>query len=126
MFERMEAAEQVYKGVTPSKIPTREEANCDVHVRKQKGGESALPTNTKKGRAGKHKTKNAGHTSDAPTEAKKKYLLHVPKNSHEECKLVKTTLKSNPRSGPINLQNTAPAAIPSVAKPSSSTTTLRK
>ena len=89
MFERMEAAEQVYKGVTPSKIPTREEANRDVHVRKQKGGESALPTNTKKGRAGKHKTKNAGHTSDAPNEAKNTCLLHGLRHSSEECKLLK-------------------------------------
>ena len=36
MFERMEVAEQVYEGGTPSKIPNRAESSCDGHVRKQK------------------------------------------------------------------------------------------
>ena len=70
MFERVEVSEQVYEGVTPSKIPTREEANRDVHFRKQKVGDSVSPTNTEKGLAGKRKTKKAGHLSDAPTRAK--------------------------------------------------------
>ena len=71
MFERMEVAEQLYEGGTPSKIPTWSEANLDIHVRKQKGEESSWPTNLKKCRAGKRKTKNAGHMSDAPTVAEK-------------------------------------------------------
>ena len=53
----MEVAEQVYEEGTPSKTPIREEANRDGHIRKQKGGESASPTNSEKDRAVKHKTK---------------------------------------------------------------------
>ena len=34
IFERVEVAEQVYEGGTPSKIPTRAYANRDGHVRK--------------------------------------------------------------------------------------------
>ena len=45
MFERTEVTEQVYKGGTPSKTPAREETNRDIHARKQKGVESASPTN---------------------------------------------------------------------------------
>ena len=33
MFERMEIAEKFYKGETPSKTNTREEANRASHVR---------------------------------------------------------------------------------------------
>ena len=46
MLERMEVAEHVYEGGTPSKIPTREYANRDGHVRKLKGGESAYHRTT--------------------------------------------------------------------------------
>ena len=36
-FERMEIAEQVYKGKSPSKTIIRAYANCDSHVRKKRG-----------------------------------------------------------------------------------------
>ena len=42
MFERMEVPEQVYKGGTPSKIPTGAETNRYSHD-KTKGGEAASP-----------------------------------------------------------------------------------
>ena len=51
MFKRMEIAEQVYEGVTPSKTPIRADSNRDSHGRKRNGGEAASPTNTKKGHA---------------------------------------------------------------------------
>ena len=89
MFERMEVAEQVYEGGTPSKIPNRAESSCDGHVRKQKGGESAQPTNPEKSRSGKYKTNNIGHPIDEPTRAKKTCLLHGPRHSSEECKALK-------------------------------------
>ena len=57
MFERMEVAEQAYKGGKPSKTPTRSEANRAVHVRKLNKGEFNLLTKPKKGRTGKLKTK---------------------------------------------------------------------
>ena len=89
MFERMEVAEQVYEEVTTSKIPTREEANRDGNVRKQKGGESASTTNPEKGCAGKRKKKDAGHPSDALIGAKKTCLLLGPRHSSEESKVLK-------------------------------------
>ena len=57
MFDRMEVAEKFHKGGTPSKTPTRSEANRDGHVRKRNGGEAASSTNPEKGRADKRKTK---------------------------------------------------------------------
>ena len=81
MFERMEVSEQGYEEGTSCKTPTSEEANRDGHVRKWKGGEAASPTIPEKGRAGKRKTKSAGHTSDALTGAKKTCLLHEPRHS---------------------------------------------
>ena len=38
IFERMEIAEQYYKGVKPSKTIIREDVNRDSHGRKRKGG----------------------------------------------------------------------------------------
>ena len=78
MFERMEVSEQVYKWGTPYKILTRAESNRESHVRKRKGLEVSLPTNPKKGRAGKRKTKNIGHPSNAPIGEKKTCLFHGP------------------------------------------------
>ena len=89
MLERMEVAEEVYKGGTPSKIPTREEANRCGHVRKLKGGKSAFPTNPKKIRANKYKKQNSGHPIDAPTRAKKTCVLRAPGHSSAECKVLK-------------------------------------
>ena len=58
MFERMEIAEHVYEGQTPSKKIPGAYANRDSHARKIKGGESDSPTNPDKGFYGKHNTKN--------------------------------------------------------------------
>ena len=88
MFEQMEIFEQVYKGGTPSKKSIREDSNRGIHVRKLKGGESTSPTNPKKGRASNCTTKNAGHTIDGPTGTKNTCLLHGPRNSLEEYKLI--------------------------------------
>ena len=38
MFERMGVTEKVYKGATPSKIPTRADVNQANYFRKRKGG----------------------------------------------------------------------------------------
>ena len=55
--EEMEVAEKFYKGGTTSKTLSKEDSNRASHGRKQNRGESALPTNPKKGRAGKRKAK---------------------------------------------------------------------
>ena len=83
----MEKSEQIYEGVTPSKITTRAYANHDIHGRKRKGGESASPTIPGKGHSGKRKKKYAGHQSDGPT-GEKTCLVHGPKHSTAECKVV--------------------------------------
>ena len=87
MFELMEIDEQVYEGGTPSKTTNGEDSNCAGHIRKYKGGESALSTNPKKGCIGKCKKNYAGHPSDAPTGGKT-CLLHGPGHSTEECKVL--------------------------------------
>ena len=43
MFERMEIAEQFYKGGTPFKIINQEYANRKGHTRNIKGGEASSP-----------------------------------------------------------------------------------
>ena len=88
MLDWMEIDEQVCKVVTPYKTPTRADAKRGGDVSKYKGGESASPTNPKKGRASKRKTKNAGRPSDAPTGAKKTCMLNGPGHSSEECKVL--------------------------------------
>ena len=70
MFERMEIAETIYKGGSPSKNNQRAESDRASFVRKKKRGGSASPSNPEKGQAGKHKKKYSGHPSDAPTGAK--------------------------------------------------------
>ena len=88
-FEHMDIAEQVYEGGTPSKITAhRADANRVSHSRKRKGGEAASPTNPEKGRAGKLKKNYAGHPSDRMT-SDKTCVLHGPRHSTEECKLLK-------------------------------------
>ena len=116
MSDCMEVAEQVYEGGKPSKIPAGGKSNRDSHAGKQKGGEYASPTNTKNGRAGKRKTNNVGHPSDVLTRAKKTCLLHGPRHSSEECKVLKSTLKSTPCSGAITLCKPNLKASPSAAK----------
>ena len=56
---------------------------------KQKGEETASPTNPEEGRSGNFKTKNAGRTSDAPTRAGKTCLFNGPGQSSKECKVLK-------------------------------------
>ena len=79
---------KIYKGGTTSKNPIREDTDRTSHGRKRKGREDSSPTNPKKGRSGKRKTKNAGHPSDRPTGGKT-CLLHGPRHSTEECKVLK-------------------------------------
>ena len=67
MFERMDIAEKVYEGVTPSKTTTREESYHASHVRKCKGGEATSPTNPEKGCTGKRKKNHEVHSSDLMT-----------------------------------------------------------
>ena len=126
MFKKMEVAGQVYEGLTTSKTPTRAEANRDGHVRKLNGGEYASPTKPDKGCAGKSKTKNAGHPSDAPTRSKNICLLHGPGHTYEECKSISIYSKSTPRSGPTKTKNPDLAVILSAAKPLSPTKIIRK
>ena len=57
MFEQVEISGQIYEGQTPSKKIPRADANRDSHIRERKGGETASPTNPKKGHSGKLKTK---------------------------------------------------------------------
>ena len=92
MLKHMEIAEQVYKGVTPSKTTTRAYAKSSNRGRKCKGGEDAYPTNPRKGRAGKFKKNYAGHSSDQTT-GDKICLVHFPRHSTEECKVLKEYTK---------------------------------
>ena len=88
MFERMETAEQVYEGQTPSKKIPREDANRDNHVRKRKIGEAASPTNSTKGRTGKRKTKNSVSPIKKTTGADKTLLLHIHGHFSEDCRVL--------------------------------------
>ena len=89
IFERTEVTEQVYKGVTHYKITTnRVDANHSIHDSKLKGEEFDSSTNPEKGLVGKRKKNYAGHLSDWPT-SDKICVLHGPRQSIEECKLLK-------------------------------------
>ena len=85
----MEVSKKVYEGGTPSKISARSEVNRDGHVRKRNIGEASSSNNPEKVCAGKRKTKNVGHPSDAPIGAKTTCLLHGPRHSSEEYKVLK-------------------------------------
>ena len=80
IFKQMEIAEQVCEGQTPSKKTPKSYWNYDSHVRKRKGGETALPNNPKKGRAVKSKTKNEVSSSKKITDTDKTSFLHGPGN----------------------------------------------
>ena len=80
LFERMEAAGKIYGGGNTSKNPPREDANRASHGSKRKGVEAASPTNPETARAGKRKTRNAGHPSDRLTGGKT-CLLYGPMHS---------------------------------------------
>ena len=88
LFEIMEVTEKIYKYGNTPKNPPRADSNRASHGRKQKGGEAASPTNSETGRAGKRKTRNAGHRSDRMTGGKTR-LFHGPRHYVEECKLLK-------------------------------------
>ena len=66
----MEVAGKIYKGGNTSITTIAAYTNCTSNDRKLKGGESASTTNPETGRAGKRKTRNAGHTSDRLTGGK--------------------------------------------------------
>ena len=77
----MEAAEQVYEGVTHSKNNLNwEYINHASHVRIKKGGGAALSSNTKKGRDGNRRIKNADRSRNGLNRAKI-CMLHGPGHS---------------------------------------------
>ena len=75
IFERMEIADEIYKGGAPSQNSQQAEYNRAIFGRNQKGWWAASSYNPKKGRAGKRKKIDSGHPSNAPTGAKKD--MHV-------------------------------------------------
>ena len=89
MFERMEIAEEIYKGGAPSKNNQRAESKYAISVRKKKGGASASTSNLKQSCTRKRKRNDAGHLIDVTTGAKKTCLLHGPGHSLEECRVLK-------------------------------------
>ena len=88
MFKRMETAEEIYEGGSPSKKITAE-ADHAIFDKKKKGGASASPSKPKQGRAGKYKKNYTGLPRDDPTGAKNKCLLHGPGQYLEECNVLK-------------------------------------
>ena len=89
MFDHMEIVESIYEGGSPSKNTQQAESNHASLERKKKGEAPPLPSNPKKGRTGKRKRNDAGHTRDAPTGTKNTCLLHGPGHSLEDCKVLK-------------------------------------
>ena len=88
MFERMDISEQVYKVGTTFENANREESDHARHGSKRKGGESASSTNTEKCRTGKSKINHAVHPSNGPDGAKTTLLVHGPRHSTEECRVL--------------------------------------
>ena len=78
--ERTEVAEKIYEGGNTSKTLPMADANRASHGSKRKGVEAASPTNPETARAGKRKTRNAGHPSDRLTGGKT-CLLYGPMHS---------------------------------------------
>ena len=89
MFNCKEIVEAVYKGGSLPKNTQQAESDRSSFGRYQKGGGDAASSNPNKCCAGKCKKNDAGHTSNAPTGAKKTYMLHGPRHSSEECKVLK-------------------------------------
>ena len=89
MFQRIQTPESIHKGGSPSKNIQWEEANHASLISKKKKGASTSTSNPNKGCAGNRKRNDAIHLSDAPTGAKKTCLLHGPRHSSEECKVLK-------------------------------------
>ena len=85
----------MYEGETPSKTITGADSNCGIRVRKIKGGEYALPTNPKKGHTGKRNTKNVVSPSEKITGATNTCLLHGPRQSYEDWKVLKEYSKKH-------------------------------
>ena len=64
MYTAENLAKSNIQGIGPHLVKLKEnqlwaDANHDIHIRINIGGESASPTNPEKGRAGKHKKTNA-------------------------------------------------------------------
>ena len=83
MFERIEIAEAIYKGGSPSKNNQWEEYDRASSGRKKIGRASASPSNPKQGRAGNRNRSDAGHPRDDMTGAKKTFMLHGTGHSSE-------------------------------------------
>ena len=81
IFERMEIAEEIYKGGSPTQNTQRAESDRASSGRNKKGGASASPYNPEQGRTGKCNINNSGHPSDEPTGTKNTCLLHGPGQS---------------------------------------------
>ena len=90
----MKIVESIYEGGSPLKNIQQAEADRASLGRKQKIRGYALPSNPKKGRAGKLKRNYVGHPSDAPTGAKNTCILHGPRHSSEECKVLQEYSKT--------------------------------
>ena len=89
MFEHIEIAEAIYKGVAPSKNIQRAESDCAIFVRKQKGGGSASLFNPDNLCAVKRKRINSGHQIDVPTMLifkTKNHCVCLPCNDIHTCK----------------------------------------
>ena len=95
MCECMEIAEAIYEGRAPSKNTQRAKADRASSGRKKKGGPSASPSNPKKGRTVKCNRNDAGHPRDEPTDAKNICMLHGPRHSSEECKVLQDYSKKH-------------------------------
>ena len=89
IFKRMDIAEAIYKGVSPSKNTQWAESNSASSGRKKNGGVFASPSKPDQGCAGKHKRNSSGRPSYQSTGAKKTCLTYGPGNSSEKCKVLK-------------------------------------
>ena len=83
----METAESIYKDVVkPSYIkPTLADANRDGHIMHNIGESASLWTRPYKGESADKRIKQR---VDSPTVKSKTCLIHVPKHSSNECKVL--------------------------------------
>ena len=88
MVKRMETADQVYEGGTPSKNNHNWEDPNRASYRTNEGGECASSSNLEKGRTGKLKRKHADRSRNESTGAKI-CMMHIPGHSTEECKVLR-------------------------------------
>ena len=88
IFESMETAETIYKGGEHSKNIQQADFDRDSFGKKQKGGRSSLSSNPKKVCTVNCKRSNAVNPIEAPTHAKKIWMLHGPSQSSEKWKVL--------------------------------------